>query len=434
MDTFPGQIADTLSSNTPLVNPFTVVGNLAPTQVAAGGLAGAPGNVFSTAAASNTALLNGFAAGQTLAQLQAATGGNFAPPSFGTVGGIKAPVYAEWNLEIQQGIGNNSSVSINYVGNHGYHETAFFNGVNGYCPAGTCPNGYPGLPAVQPDPRFGTVTQIETVAISRYNGLSFTAQHRFNHGLQMQINYTWSHALDEISNGGFNGFIGGNSGIGRVGSLLDPSNDTNLRASYGNADYDTKHYLSLNYVYELPKGPTVALKGWQISGTMFARSGLPYTVVDGASSGALSGLGFGGPVYATFNGTPGSCSSPSSVNAPACLNTALFPGAASPGIELATGDINQRRNQFFGPRYFDTDFTVMKYTNIPKWEGAKIGVGAQFFNLFNHPNFQSPVNDVSSSNFGHVLDTVNTPTSILGSFLGGDASPRLIQLTAKLNF
>jgi hypothetical protein len=67
-------------------------------------------------------------------------------------------------------------------------------------------------------------------------------------------------------------------------------------------------------------------------------------------------------------------------------------------------------------------------------ETAKLGVGVQFFNLFNHPNFEGPVNDVNNASFGHVLDTVNTPTSILGSFLGGDASPRLIQLTVKFNF
>ncbi len=438
MDTFPGQIADTLSSNIPLVNPFqfTIFGNLAPGQVAAGGLAGAPGNVFSTAAASNAALLTGFSGGQTLAQLQAATGGAFTPPAFGSAGNIKAPQYQEWNLEIQQAIGTSTSINLNYVGNHGIHETALFNGVNGFCPASTCPNGFPGLPAVQPDQRFGTVTDVRTAAVSNYNGLSASVQHRFNHGLQLQFNYTWSHALDEISNGGFNPFISNNSSIGRVGSLLFPENNNNLREfNYGNADYDTRHYVSMSYVYELPHGPTQFLKGWQVSGTLFARSGLPYTVIDGTAASGLAGDSFGGTVYATFAGSavPG-CTSPTNVNAGPCLNPSLFPGATNPGVELATGDINQRRNQFFGPRYFDTDFTVMKYTNIPHWEQGKLGLGVQFFNIFNHPNFQSPVNDVSASTFGHVLDTVNTPTSILGSFLGGDASPRLIQLTAKFNF
>jgi hypothetical protein len=87
----------------------------------------------------------------------------------------------------------------------------------------------------------------------------------------------------------------------------------------------------------------------------------------------------------------------------------------------------QRRNQFYGPRYFDTDLTVMKNFKVPHWEQARFGIGAQFFNLFNHPNFDQPSGDIANPNFGTIISTVNTPTSILGSFLGGDASPRLIQ-------
>jgi hypothetical protein len=448
MDTFPGQIADSVSQNTPVYNSFegfNIFGNLAPTQQAAGGLANFSGNVFSSAAASNTALSQGFASGGTLASISAAaaaTGGFFFPPGLFNVSSIQAPTYQEWNVQVQQAIGNSTSVSVNYVGNHGIHETGFFNNVNGYCPAATCPNGFINLPAIQPDPRFGTVSQIQTSAVSNYNGLSFTAQHRFSHGLQLQVNYTYSHALDEISNGGFNQFITGNGASGRVGSVLNPINDNNIRQyNYGNADYDTRHYLSANYVYELPKGPTPALKGWQLSGTLFARSGLPYTVVDGGASGTLGQFGYGSAVYANVSATS-SCNSPSSTTSAPCLSKSNFPdfaSAAALGVgvgsaQLISGTQNQRRNQFVGPRYFDTDMTIMKYTQIPRWETAKLGIGAQFFNLFNHPNFESPVNDINSGNFGNVLDTVDTPTSILGSFLGGDASPRLIQLTVKFNF
>jgi hypothetical protein len=78
--------------------------------------------------------------------------------------------------------------------------------------------------------------------------------------------------------------------------------------------------------------------------------------------------------------------------------------------------------------------TIMKYTTIPHWESAKLGIGAQFFNLFNHPNFQPPVNNINNSLFGDVTGTVNPPTSILGSGLGADASTRLVQLTIKMNF
>jgi hypothetical protein len=455
MDTFPGQLADPVSSNIPLLNGFEVAGsNIAPTQTS--------GNLFQVAASSNQSLVTGFKAGQTLAQLQAANP-FFSVPNFTNPGHIVAPMTQEWNLEVQQGIGNSTVLTLNYVGNHGIHETMDFNGVNGFCPptpttftnstGGTytineCGNGFGGLPSTQPDPRFHTVSEYNTVGVSNYNGLNFSVQHRFNRGLQTQFNYTWGHALDEVSNGGFNPFIA-TSGA----SILTPLNNNNIRQyNYGNADYDTRHSFNMNYVYELPKGPTALLKGWQLSGTMFFRTGFPYTVVNSGVTGTLSNFGFGGPAFATYNGSSNHavCRGPSGSldgGENACIPTSNFPdfnftatgsdgNPVSVGAinQLATGIINQTRNQFYGPHYFDTDFTIMKYTRVPHFETMKIGVGAQFFNLLNHPNFQSPINDVNSNSFGEVLGTVNPPTSILGSFLGGDASTRLIQLTAKINF
>ena len=76
----------------------------------------------------------------------------------------------------------------------------------------------------------------------------------------------------------------------------------------------------------------------------------------------------------------------------------------------------------------------MKNTKLPKWESANLGIGLQFFNLFNHPNFNLPSNDITNPFFGTVQATVNPPTSILGSFLGGDASARLIQVKAQFTF
>jgi hypothetical protein len=157
------------------------------------------------------------------------------------------------------------------------------------------------------------------------------------------------------------------------------------------------------------------------------------------AGGALSTLGFSGPAFAEYDGSSHpSCSGPRGTldNPISCIPTSGFPDFVSnnPANQLATGIVNQHRNQFTGPRYFDTDMTIMKYTKIPHWETAKLGIGAQFFNLFNHRNFQPPINDINSGAFGQVQGTVNPPTSILGSFLGGDASPRLIQLTAKFNF
>ncbi len=445
MDTFQGSIADSLIENAPLDNTFALVGNLSPTETA-------QGNVFATAAGSNTALLGGFKAGENLAGLVAATGGLFSPPSFTTVGHIQAPTTQEWNLEVQHTVGSNTAIILNYVGSHGIHETAAFNGLNGYCPPGTCPNGWLGLPNAQQagsiageggwDGRFGPVTDIRTVGISHYDGLSFTVQHRFARGLQLQGNYLWGHSLDEVSNGGLNPFI--SNGYGN--SILNPVNNNNFRQyNYGNADYDVRHSVNANYLYELPKGPTALLKGWQLSGTWFWRTGFPYTVVNSEAQAALNGQGYLGPVFGNYTagGYP-KCAGPVGTldNPSACIPTGGFEDIPAGSVgnigvgqaQFNTGTELQRRNQFLGPHYWDTDMTVMKYTRIPHLETAKLGIGVQFFNLFNHPNFASPVNDESNPNFAQVRSTVNPPTSILGSFLGGDASVRLIQLTAKFNF
>jgi hypothetical protein len=95
----------------------------------------------------------------------------------------------------------------------------------------------------------------------------------------------------------------------------------------------------------------------------------------------------------------------------------------SQDFTTATDFGQSRRNQMFGPNYTDTDFAVNKGFGVPGWEGAKLKVGAQFYNLFNHPNFGQPgANIASPGTLGLITSTVNTPTSILGSFLGGDAS------------
>ena len=447
MDTFPGIVADNLSGNPPISNTFINASGPAfcpssnPTcqsgsyQAFAQGQGavigqGIAGNGYDTQASANTSFLQAFSSGGTLGSITASNS-SFAPPNLANAGPIHAPITYEWNFEIQRAIGNNTSVNLNYVGNHGIHQPALENGLNGYCPASVCPNGWLNLPATQPDQRFATVTEIQTVANSNYNGLSLSFQHRFQRGLQFQVNYTYSHALDEISNGGFNAF--------GLTSILNPVVNGNLRAfNYGNADYDTRHYLSANYVYELPKGPTPLLKGWQLSGTMFARAGLPYSIVNTAVTDELGSLGYGGPALATYDGVGHpTCGGPSGTQDGGfnpCIPISSFPDASNPGNQLNTGIVNQRRNQFYGPKYFDTDMTVMKYTPIPHWETAKIGFGAQFFNLFNHPNFQPPVNNINNSLFGDVTGTVNPPTSILGSGLGADASTRLVQLTIKMNF
>src|SRR5215472_12888422 len=427
-DAFPAVLVDNFSSNPPVLNGFVVTGNLAP---------GTPGNMFDVAKGTNDAFLAGFNSGGTLASISAADP-FFVPPGITAADRrIRQPRYQEWNLEVQQSIGWNTVLSVNYVGNHGIFEAVQNNGLNGFDTGG-----FGGLPTAPPDPRFGTVNQIQSIAVSNYNGLVTSLRHQFSHGLAFQANYTWSHALDEISNGGILPFNNTTNT-----SPLFPFNPFNIRANYGNADYDVRHYFSANYVWDnslrhlFKWGPNMIFGGWTVSGTIFSRSGLPFTVIDGGTTATLNGENFGGTVPAqivTAGTTSGSCGKPNATpdaagNITPCLNGAAF---ASP-TSLA---FNQARNQFRGPHYFDTDLTVMKSFKLT--EKASLGLGVQFFNLFNHPNFDLPLNDISAfagtpaspGDFGTITSTVNTPTSILGSFLGGDASPRLIQLKAEVKF
>jgi hypothetical protein len=110
------------------------------------------------------------------------------------------------------------------------------------------------------------------------------------------------------------------------------------------------------------------------------------------------------------------------------------PCAAAADYGPASDFGQSRRNQLYGPNYTDSDLALTKGFTMPHWETGKVKVGAQFYNLFNHPNFAQPQNNLAGGSVGTILSAVNPPTSIFGSFLGGDASPRLIQLTAKFEF
>jgi len=268
-------------------------------------------------------------------------------------------------------------------------------------------------------------------AISNYNGLLVGVSRRTK-SLTLNFNYTWSHALDEISNGGILGF-------GQFGAnYTTPVNPNNLKQNYGNADYDSRQNITASYVYTLPYfgGPKLLTEGWQASGTVFHHTGFPFSVVDTALQASnFGGSGFPGFLAAQVNGVK-SCGGSAVFNS--VTGVAANPCAiAHPGNYVdPTGFAQERRNQTVAPSYTDTDFSILKGFKIPipHSDTGRFQVGAQFFNLFNHPNFGAPISDLANANFGAITSTVSTPTSILGSFLGGDASPRLIQLKGAITF
>ncbi|HWH59857.1 MAG TPA: carboxypeptidase regulatory-like domain-containing protein [Terriglobales bacterium] len=424
-DFFPATVADSFLNNPPLYNQFFVgPGNVAP----------GAGSVQSIAAAANSAFVSGFASGGTVASI---SGSNpfFVPPSlFNSARSIHAPQYQEWNLELQQGFGQKTSLSVNYVGNHQIYGPLQNGGLNAFCDVtclgelGATTTQFSDLPGAAPDPRFGTITQISSSNVGNYNGVTLSLQRRFS-ALQFQANYTYSHALDIVSNAGILPY-----NFNTNESTLNPQDPFNYkRYNYGNADYDVRHTASLNYVWTTPKlkGWVGAIASWTVSGTAFWRTGLPVTAYDDNASSILNGFNYGisagDPVFANqLNSGPVVCTSAAVISS--CLNsTTQF----SPAIN---GWGNQRRNQVWGPHYFDTDLSVTKNFHLPISEASNLGIGLQFFNILNHPNFDQPDANISSSTFGQIISTVSVPTSILGSFLGGDASPRLIQVKATLSF
>jgi hypothetical protein len=385
----------------------------------------ATGNLNGQATAANAAFRANFANGGTVPAF------NFFNP-----GKVQIPRYDEWDLEVQQALGWHTTLSAKYVGNHGEHEEITNPALNASSPTGA-PFG--GLPLATPDPRFGVVGQTQNVGNSNYNGLTLTAAHNFTGGFQFQASYTYSHALDEISNNSLSPF--GVNSITNV-DVVTPLNPFNIRQlNYGNADYDVRHSFNMNYVWSdafrhlTSRGPNTLVKGWTFSGTIFKHTGFPYSIFSSVGTAALQGTLFGSTspdtataVLANVIGSPNiNCGNAAAQLANPCYSAANF---ADPTNNFST----QRRNQFRGPGYFDTDFDVEKSFGIPRWEKAQFSVGARFFNLLNHPNFAFPTTNIDSAQFGQITSTVSQPTTIYGSGLGADASPRVIELQAKFVF
>jgi len=413
-DTFPQSVLGNFAFNPPSVNTFTVKNGAISPDVA--------NNVFANALGSQATFVNGFSQGWTLGQIQAANPA-FAPPAyFGARKFTTVPTYLEWNLELEHSFGNATTLSANYVGNRGIHEAFRNPNLNAYDPAA-----FNGLPSTATDPRFSTVTELQTIATSNYSGVVVSAQHRFGHGLQASANYTYSHALDDVSDNGFSA-----ASSGTDASIVFPQTPLDPHANYGNSDYDVRHSFNASYIWTPAIGSWIGrgkriFDGWSFAGTFFVRSGLPFTAVDTATTATLGKFNYGGTVFAGYLGgaQPG-CSDPTSP----CLVASDFSSAGT-----LTGFGNQRRNQFRGPGFFNTDLSILKSTRIRLYgEGQELVVGASFFNILNHPNFDQPTADVANPQFGNITKTVSTPTGILGAGLGGDSSPRQIQLTAKFIF
>jgi hypothetical protein len=427
-DQLPGGLAEDAAFNAPNLNAFVIPnGALAP---------GVPNSLFTTAAAANQALLSQFRSGGSFSSISQSVPG-FAPPNFDSFPStFKQPTYYKWNFEIEQSLNAKTVFTINYSGMHGEHIPVGDGGLNAYCPPTVCLNGFAGLPSTVPNAAFGTVLQYLSAGDANYNGLTLSLQRRLSAGFSFNLNYTWSHALDDVSNGGV---ANEPFGIFQTNpNISTPQNPYNIRANYGSSDYDVRHYLSATFVLTdmfrhtgFHWGPNSIFGGWTLSSNWFLRSGLPFTIVDTSATGTLTGYNYLGNIFASpVSYFPQSCGS-SAVNT-ACFNTSQFaPSASATGFPTGFGSIG--RNTVYGPGFFDLDVALMK--DIRLGEHATFSFGAQAYNLFNHPNFDQPVGDISNPLFGTSVAEVAPPTSLLGAFVPGTAaSPRFLEIKGMIRF
>jgi hypothetical protein len=449
-DILPGAVADLIGMNPPYVQTFQggLLGTVGGTAIAPG----VPNSAVDATIASSQRFTSGFAQGQLSCASTIANPASCLPPVAITAvpsGELHAPYFMQWSLGIEHQIGATASVQAQYVGTRAVNQP-YTTQVNGY--QTVCAGCFSPFPYMQPtDPRFGAVTQFSTGSNSHYNGLQFTAIKRMSHGLQGQVNYTWSHCLDTVSNGGFLQFS--------AGGILSPL-PGELGRDYGNCDYDIRHNLTAQYVYELPLKIRehrlgYALNGWQISGTAFWHSGVPFSVLSTPYSANGQGIVQGsGPQFATM--VPGvnpycrhcnvaRVTQPGTIQ---WLNPDAFVSAVDPSTGACNGGDtpqdcqfgNLARNALRGPDFVWNDFYLTK--SFPVTEHTKLRFDAQFFNIFNHANFGLPSivlagvpgNSSTQTGFGALSYTTSPPTGLLGVGLGGDSSPRMIAFQMRIEF
>ena len=454
-DILPGSVSDLIGTNPPYDKTFQggLLGTVGGTAIAPN----ATNSAVDATVAANQIFTSGFSQGQLSCASPQANPATCLPPVEMTAvpdGKLHAPYFMEWSLGIEHQLGSTASLQARYVGTRAVNQP-YSTQVNGY--QTVCQGCFAPFPYLQPaDPRFGAVTQFSTGANSHYNGLQLTAMKRLSHGLQGQLNYTFSRCMDTVSNGGFLQFS--------AGGILSPL-PGELARDYGPCDYDIRHNLNGQYVYQLPvkvrdHSLGYALNGWQISGTVFWHSGVPFSVlstpyssvnsITGQQEGIVQGSGPefasvvpGVPLY-NHHPIPG-------VTQPGTLQR-LNPNAFVSTVDPSTGQCyggdspqncqfgNLGRNSLRGPDFLWSDFYLTKW--FPLTEHIKLRFESQFFNVFNHPNFALPSvvqagipgNPSTQTGFGALTSTTSPPTGLLGVGLGGDSTPRMIAFQARLEF
>ncbi len=351
---------------------------------------------------------------------------------------LRTPYVQNYNLNVQHELFKNAVVQVGYVGSHGTKLYRYRDINQPTNPARSTARPFDNGPLAPSGGTFFYVNHFESTANSNYNALQTSLQLRDWHGISTTINYTWSHAIDNASDG-----------QDYVANATQPDNSFRTDQERASSNFDVRHRFVWTFSYEIPnfvkKYPRVG-KGWQINGITTLRSGSPFHV----------------NLFDDYNGTGEFFPRPDLVGDPYAgtsgadrfLNLSAFKvpctldpqgdGSAASCIAGTQHFGSLGRNALIGPDYRNFDFSIFKTTPIT--ERIKLQLRAEFFNIFNHPNFASPllpgfsadasfngIDPVTGRGLDFLPITVTPDVGIGNPFLGGGGS-RNIQFAVRLEF
>jgi hypothetical protein len=320
----------------------------------------------------------------------------------------------QWGLSVQQALPGDFLGTLSYVGSKGTHllEESYVNVIDP-------------LTGLRPYPAFSQIPWRGTIGNSEYEALSISLKRSFSRGLLASANYTWSHEIDDDSNGSGDG-----DSITPQNVSCFPQGAPQCGERTSGA-FDVRHAFNANVVYELPFGPGKsflnqagvlrALFGsWSLSSIFTARTGFPVNLTTSAT----------GPDGNTNEQRPNLVPSQPLYLASGDFNPAAFctPGTADPlypGGTCPSGFGDVPRNFLRGPGVWQLDLALAK--RFPITEQVQVQFRAEVFNLFNRAMFANPDGLISASDFGRIYLPLNTTPVGLGT-------PRQMQFMLKLKF
>jgi len=287
-------------------------------------------------------------------------------------------------------------------------------------------DGSPFIPAnIGLDPQFSSQLYFGNKSYSNYHGLLTSLHKKMSHGLQFDINYTFSHSIDNSSTIA-NNATGTNDTGGYGGFLCDA---IQLRSCRANSDFDVTHLVSADGLFDLPFGRgrwlggnasgwlNRLIGGWQVAFLNQWHTGYAFTTVSEAFP-----VSFNANSPALFIGTPHDIRVRIHDD-PTTGQVQLFadPNAAIGAFTGPIGLQGPTRNNLRGPRYSRTDLSVNKHFQIRENYGLEFR--AEAYNAFNQVNFALPI--------GSVAD-INNPSTF--GVINADEAPRVMQFSLRFDF